>query len=133
MELLQWKVNSLQTQYPDLQDLIQFHDLPIICLQETHLCLSQTLNMCGFTAYQYDHFDGDRPNRGIAVSVKDCLYCAQLTSTHHFRLLPSMYIYQLFPSLCVMYASLQQYQYLQALDKAPQYSRQKCMPSRHVQ
>jgi hypothetical protein len=37
MNLLQWNVNDFQTRRPDLQALILYRDLPIICLEETYL------------------------------------------------------------------------------------------------
>lgn len=53
---------------------MQYHDLAIVCLQETFLCLAYLLNFCGFTACCYDHFDTNRASGRTAILIKDCIY-----------------------------------------------------------
>jgi exonuclease III len=74
MDLLQWNINGIRARLPDLRALMQYHNLAIICLQETHLCPAYSLNFCGFTACHYDHLDGDRDSSRTAVLVNDYIY-----------------------------------------------------------
>jgi hypothetical protein len=60
---------------PDLQALIQYHNPAIICFQEIHLCLSLALKLNGYTAHHYDHPDSRRADGGMAIIVKDSIYC----------------------------------------------------------
>jgi hypothetical protein len=57
-------------QFLNLQALIPYHDLAIICLEDINLHPSLALNMHNFAGHHYDHPDG-----GMAVIVKDCIYC----------------------------------------------------------
>jgi exonuclease III len=59
MDLLQWNVSGLCMVLSDLQAVI-YHQIPaILCLQETYEHPTNMLDIHGFLAYHYDHFDGD--------------------------------------------------------------------------
>jgi exonuclease III len=75
MDLLQWNVSGFRTQLPDLQALIQYCNLSITCLQETHLCRSHALTLRGYAAYCYDHPHGEMASGGAAIIVNHCIYC----------------------------------------------------------
>jgi hypothetical protein len=49
MDLLYWSKNGFWMLFPDLQNLIQYFDLTIICLQETHPL--HALNLHDFTVH----------------------------------------------------------------------------------
>jgi hypothetical protein len=78
----------------DLQTLIHYYSLAIICLQETHWHPFHALNLHSYMAHQYDHPHNMRASGEMAIILKDCIYCVlinlssplQVTAVHLHQL-----------------------------------------------
>jgi exonuclease III len=81
MDLLRWNVNDIHTRLPDLEAVMQYHNPDIICLQETHLHSTHSLNFHDLMAYNYNHIGSDSASGGTPITFQSPLQASTIHLT----------------------------------------------------
>lgn len=85
MNVLQWDVEGIGRRLADLHVLMLYHNPSIVSLQETYLRSFQSLNCVCFTAFRYDHLDGDKANDRTAALIKDNISSTAVTRWSSYK------------------------------------------------
>lgn len=78
MAIIQWNMNGLLTHLPELQQLISKISPSYICIQETRLNPSETLNLRKYTSFRKDRQTGQIASGRVAILVENSIYANQI-------------------------------------------------------
>lgn len=76
--IIQWNCRGLLNNLDDIYDILSNHKPKILCLQETHLCPSQTSFLTQYTIFRKDRLDYHHPSGGVAIIVQKSVACQHL-------------------------------------------------------
>lgn len=75
--MLQWNMNGLFAHLPELQNILAFMNPYIVCLQATHLKITQNCVLSGYDIYRNDR-DHQHASGGILTMVKNSFHSEQI-------------------------------------------------------